>query len=76
MIEAILGGVGTAAGEFGEILTNAFNAVQSLFVTTGTDGATSLTLIGTVLVIAIAATVVTFGLRLVLRLINRIRVSA
>jgi hypothetical protein len=75
MIEAILGGVGTAAGQFGEILTNAFNAVQALFVTSGTSGM-ELTLMGSILVIAIAATVVTFGLRLILKLINRVRVSA
>ena len=76
MIQAILGGVAEAALQFGTILTNAFEAVSGMFVTTGAEGAMSLTLLGTVLVIAIGATVVTFGIRLVLRLINRIRVAA
>lgn len=74
MIQAILGGVADAAGSFGEILTSAFNAVSGMFVTVSGETYT-LTLLGTVLVIAIGATVVTFGIRLILRLISRVKVN-
>lgn len=76
MISVILQGVAEAAAGFGEILTAAFTAVSGMFVVTGTEGAMSLTLLGSVLVIAIGATVVTFGIRLILKLLNRIRVNA
>lgn len=76
MIEAILSGVAEAAEGFGSILTAAFNAVSGMFVTTSAEGAMSLTLLGTVLVIAIGATVVTFGIRLILRLLNKVKVNA
>lgn len=74
MVTAILGGVAEAALQFGEILTNAFEAVSGMFVAVDGD-TTKLTFLGTVLVIAIGATVVTFGIRLLLRLINRIKVQ-
>lgn len=74
MIQAILGGVADAAAEFGTILTAAFDAVSGMFVSVSGETYT-LTLLGTVLVIAIGATVVTFGIRLILRLISRIRVN-
>lgn len=74
MISVILGGVADAAEGFGAILTAAFSAVSGMFVTTGDS--VQLTLLGTVLVIAIGATVVTFGIRLILRLLNRIKVAA
>lgn len=74
MVTSILGGVAEAALQFGEILTNAFEAVSGMFVTVDGD-TTKLTFLGTVLVIAIGATVVTFGIRLLLRLINRIKVQ-
>lgn len=75
MIQAILGGVADSAQQFGTILTNAFEATSGMFVVAGESGTYDLTLLGSVLVIAVAATVVTFGIRLVLRLINRIRVA-
>lgn len=75
MINAILGGVAEAATQFGAILTNAFEAVSGLFVNVSGEQVT-LTVLGTVLVIAIAATVVTFGIRLLLRLLRGIKVSA
>lgn len=74
MIQAILGGVADAAAEFGEILTSAFEAVSGMFVTVSGETYT-LTLLGTVLVIAVGATVVTFGIRLILRLISRVKVN-
>lgn len=74
MIQAILGGVADAAAEFGTILTSAFEAVSGMFVSVSGETYT-LTLLGTVLVIAVGATVVTFGIRLILRLISRIRVN-
>lgn len=75
MINAILNGIAEAATGFGDILTNSFEAVSGLFVNMSGDTPT-LTVLGTVLVIAIAATVVTFGIRLLLRLLRGIRVSA
>lgn len=75
MLQAIMDGIASVTAGFGEILGNAFESVASLFVVTGEGGAFSLTLVGTVLVIAIGATVITFGIRLVMRLLNRIRVS-
>ncbi len=75
MIDAILGGVADAAAQFGTILTNAFESVSGLFVNMSGEQPT-LTMLGTVLVIAIGATVVTFGIRLLLRLLRGIKVSA
>lgn len=72
MISAFLGGIADAAAGFGEILTSAFTAVEGLFLTA--EG--NLTVLGTVLAIAVGATVVTFGIRLILRLINRIKVNS
>lgn len=76
MIGPLLGGIGTATEEFGEVLTNAFNAVANLFVVESTAGQYELTLLGNIFAIVIGATVITFALRLVVRLIRSIRVSA
>lgn len=77
MIGPLLGGIGTATEEFGEVLTNAFNAVGNLFVVeSSTAGQYELTLLGNIFAIVIGATVITFALRLVVRLIRSIRVSA
>lgn len=77
MISALLGGIGTATSDFGVILTNAFEAVTGLFVTPGaTDGVYDLTLFGSIFAIVIAATVITFAIRLLVRLVRSIRVSA
>ena len=77
MIGPLLGGIGEATGEFGEILTNAFDAVAGLFLTPGTtEGTYTLTLLGSVFAIVIGATVITFAIRLIVRLVRSIRVSA
>lgn len=75
MLKAIMDGIRDVAASFGEILTSAFESVANLFVVSGEGGTYTLTLVGTVLVIAIGATVITFGIRLVMRLLNRVKIS-
>lgn len=69
LIEAIGTGIANSAELFGAVLTNAFTALASVFITNN-----ELTLLGTVLVIAIGATVVSFALKLILKLIQKIKV--
>lgn len=69
LIETIGTGIANSAALFGAVLANAFTALASVFITNN-----ELTLLGTVLVIAIGATVVSFAIKLILRLIQKIKV--
>lgn len=69
LIETIGTGIANSAELFGAVLTNAFTALASVFITNN-----ELTLLGTILVIAIGATVVTFAIKLILKLLQKIKV--
>lgn len=64
----------TNVPKFGELLGAAFNSVESLFLTTGAEGAVELSFFGQVLGLGIIAALVTFGVRTIIKAINGVKV--
>lgn len=72
-METIITAIGTAATAFGSVLGSVVTSAAALFYTPGVEGAAGeLTFVGQLLVIAVGAGLVFWGVRLIRSLIQRL----
>lgn len=71
MISAIFEAIGQSITAFAQNLANAFTSITSMFITEGTGGAYSLTVLGTATLITAGVSLVVFAFTFLYKLIRR-----